>query len=454
VAARDVRPAVELPVRGGEVQDWCRHEADIHDVDAGGTNTGHEGRSQVSRRLTVVLADRDDAPTVAADQRRVGASDVLEYPGIDVAADASTHVVSAEDVRIQHTQKGTMRDMALEAPALLALFEQAAAGIVLGFPDGHAALNPAARQLLGLASEAPVSALPRPALVNEALRGAAVTGVLAEWNHGGPSRTLLLSWAPLRESGRIVAALGVMQDASSCGDADAVRPTPRLSDEFYALIAHQLRTPLTPILGWARMLMQQRPDDPVLRRAAEVIERNVRIEVRLVDDMLDVTRIQRGTLELITRPLDVRDICRAVVADQRRWLEARPLPVDLNLPDRPLGVNGDPARIEQIVTSLIANAVRFTPDGGRVTVSAEHEGADVVCIVSDTGEGIEPALLPRLFDFSLELQHGAGHRGGLGVSLAIARYLAERHGGSLTAASDGRGCGARFTLRLPATEDA
>src|SRR5207245_1013347 len=125
------------------------------------------------------------------------------------------------------------------------------------------------------------------------------------------------------------------------------------------------RTPLTPILGWARMLMQQRPDDPVLRRAAEVIERNVHIEVRLVDDMLDVTRIQRGTLELVIRPVDVTDIGRAVVVDQRRRLEGRPLPIELDLPDRPLLVNGDAARIEQILTALIANAARFTPDGGR-----------------------------------------------------------------------------------------
>jgi signal transduction histidine kinase len=347
-----------------------------------------------------------------------------------------------------------MRGMKLEAPALLALFEQAAAGIVLGSPDGHATLNPAARQLLGLPSEAPVSALPRPALVDEALGGAAVTGALVEWNHGGPSRLLVVSWAPLRESGRIVAALGVIQDASSRGGAEALPPTPRMSDEFYALIAHQLRTPLTPILGWARMLMQQRPDDPVLRRAAEVIERNVRIEVKLVDDMLDVTRIQRGTLELVMRPVDVSDICRGVVAEQRRWIEGRSLPLDLNVPDRPLAVNGDPARVEQIVTALVANAVRFTPDGGRVMVSAAREGSDVVCVVTDSGEGITPTLLPRIFDFSLEVQHGAGRRGGLGVSLAIGRYLAERHGGSLTGESEGPARGARFTLRLPAMEEA
>ena len=346
-----------------------------------------------------------------------------------------------------------MRDMKLEAPALLALFEQAAAGIVLGSPDGHATLNPAARQLLGLPSEAAVSALPRPSLVDEALRGAVVTGALVEWNHGGPNRMLVVSWAPLRENGQIVAALGVMQDASSCGGDEALPRASRMSDEFYALIAHQLRTPLTPILGWARMLMQQRPDDPVLRRAAEVIERNVHIEVRLVDDMLDVTRIQRGTLELVIRPVDVTDIGRAVVVDQRRRLEGRSLPIELDLPDRPLLVNGDAARIEQILTALIANAARFTPDGGRVMVSIVPEGGDVVCRVSDTGEGIAPALLPHIFDFSLEVQHGAGRRGGLGVSLAIGRYLAERHGGSLTGESEGPGRGARFTLRLPAMKD-
>src|SRR5262249_8875293 len=442
----DVRPPVELPVRGGEIQNGRRHQSDVHDVDAGGPDAVHEGGPQIGRRLSIVLAHRDDVAALAEDQRRVGASNLLEHLGIDVAADASTHVVSAEDVGIQHTYERTMRGMKLEAPALLGLFEQAAAGIVLGSPDGHATLNPAARELLGLPSEAAVSALPRPSLVNEALRGAVVAGALVEGAHGGPNRMLVVRWAPLRENGKIVAALGVMQDASRGGGDEALPRASRMSDEFYALIAHQLRTPLTPILGWARMLMQQRPDDPVLRRAAEVIERNVRIEVRLVDDMLDVTRIQRGTLELVMRPVDMSDICRSVVADQRRWTEGRTLSLDLEVPDRPLALNADPARIEQIVTALIANAVRFTPDGGRVTVSVMPEGSHVVCVVSDTGEGIAPTLLPRIFDFSLEVQHSAGRRGGLGVSLAIARYLAERHGGTLRAESEGPGRGAQFML--------
>jgi len=342
--------------------------------------------------------------------------------------------------------------MALQAPSLLALLEQAAAGIVLAFPDGHAALNPAARELLGLPSEAPTGTLPRPALAGEALGGASVAGALADWDGGGRRRTLLLSWAPLREGERIVAALGVIQDASGRDGADASsRPTLRMSDEFYAVIAHQLRTPLTPILGWARMLLQQRPDDPVLRRAADVIERNVRLEVRLVDDMLDVTRIQRGTLDLTMRRLDLRDLCRSAVEEQRRCLEGRTLALDLNLPDRPLGVDGDTARLTQIVNTLIANAVRFTPDGGRITVAAGRDGGHVVCSIVDTGEGIDPPLLGHLFDFSPQARHGAARAsGGLGVSLAIARYIAERHGGSLSAQSDGLGCGARFVLSLPA----
>src|SRR5262249_12246072 len=328
-----------------------------------------------------------------------------------------------------------MRGMALQAPSLLALREQAAAGIVLAFPDGHAALNPAARELLGLPSEAPTVTLPRPALAVEALGGATVAGAVAEWDGGGRRRTLLLSWAPLREGERIVGALGVIQDASGRDGAEApARPTPRMSDEFCAVLALQPRTPLTPILGWARMLLQQRPDDPVLRRAADVIERNVRLEVRLVDDMLDVTRIQRGTLELTMRRLDVRDLCRSAVEEQRRWLEGRTLALDLNLPDRPLRVDGDAARLAPIANTGIGTAVRFTPDGGRVTVAAGREGGHVVCSVVDTGEGIDPAVLAHLFDFSLQARHGAARAsGGLGVSLAIARYIAERHGGSLTA---------------------
>src|SRR5439155_21807124 len=177
--------------------------------------------------------------------------------------------------------------------------------------------------------------------------------------------------------------------------------------------------------------------------------RNWRIEVRMVGDRRAVTRIQRGSPALVTRPVDVTDSGRAVVVDHRRRLEGRPLPIELDLPYRPLLVNRDAARIAQILTALIANAARFTPDGGRVMVSIVREGGDVVCRVSDTGEGIAPALLPHIFDFSLEVQHGAGRRGGLGVSLAIGRYLAERHGGSLTGESEGPGRGARFTLRLP-----
>src|SRR5262249_50757931 len=151
-----------------------------------------------------------------------------------------------------------MRGMALQAPSLLALLEQAAAGIVLAFPDGPAALNPAARELLGLPSPAPTLTLPRPPPAVQAPRAAPLggAGAVAEWDGGGRRRTLLLSWAPLREGERIVGALGVIQDASGRDGAEApARPTPRMSDEFYAVIAHQLRTPLTPILGWARMLL-------------------------------------------------------------------------------------------------------------------------------------------------------------------------------------------------------
>jgi len=331
------------------------------------------------------------------------------------------------------------------------MLEQAAVGLAIARPDGDVTLNAPARELLGLPAKASISSLPRPALVADALGGAAVSGALTEADGAGADRLLLISWSPLRDGDRVVGALGIVQDVSGKPEVDALpRPTATISDEFYAVIAHELRTPLTPILGWARMLLQQRPNDPVLRRAAEVIERNVRLEVRLVDDMLDVTRIQRGTLELAMRRLDINDVCRAVMLEQRQALGERSIALELTLAAEPLWVHGEASRLQQILKILVENGVRFTPDDGRVTLAAGREGAAAVCVITDTGEGIPPVLLGRLFDFNLKARHGAARAtGGLGVCLAIARYIAERHGGTLEAASDGVGCGARFTLRLP-----
>ena len=225
-------------------------------------------------------------------------------------------------------------------------------------------------------------------------------------------------------------------------------------DEFLAVLSHELRTPLTPILLWTRMV-NRNSDAAVIERAMEVIERNAQLQMRLVDDLLDLSRATRGsiTLDLQTRDLgaEVRIAVEALVETaQEEGVELLLAPVN-----QPLRINVDADRLQQILTNVLSNAIKFTPEGGRVEVTVGHDADAGVVHVRDTGEGIEVDFLPHVFEMFRQQDKGPGRRhSGLGIGLALVKQLTELHGGTVTVASEGTGRGTAVTVRLPLVPDA
>ncbi len=224
----------------------------------------------------------------------------------------------------------------------------------------------------------------------------------------------------------------------------------QLKDEFLATLSHELRTPLTSIVGWAQMLGNPQLDPVATLRAIEVIRHNARMQVQMVDDLLDVSRIITGKLRLSAQPVDLGPIIIAAVDGLRPATEAKELDLQLQLDSRAGQVWGDPDRLQQVMWNLISNAIKFTPKGGRVLVRLECVESQVEVIVSDTGKGIAPEFLPYVFDRFRQADATTTRAfGGLGLGLAIVRQLIELHGGMVRVDSVGEGLGSTFTVSLP-----
>jgi signal transduction histidine kinase/CheY-like chemotaxis protein len=223
-----------------------------------------------------------------------------------------------------------------------------------------------------------------------------------------------------------------------------------LKDEFLAILSHELRTPLTSIVGWAGMLGNPTLDKVTSSRAIEVIRRNARIQVQMIDDLLDHARIITGKLSLRVQPVDLGTIIIAAVDGLRPAAEAKEMRLQLQL-DAPSGqVLGDPDRLQQVAWNLISNAIKFTPKGGRVIISLKRVESHLEVAVSDTGLGIAPEFQPHVFE-RFRQADGTITRafGGLGLGLAIVRQLVELHGGTVRVESEGVGRGSTFTVSLP-----
>ncbi len=226
----------------------------------------------------------------------------------------------------------------------------------------------------------------------------------------------------------------------------------RAKDEFLATLSHELRTPLTAVMGWARLLRSPDTDEATAARAIEVIERNTRLQVQLVSDLLDVSRIITGKLRLEVRPVDLTTVVEAACEAVRTAAEAKRINIIIDLDPELLPIQGDPDRLQQVVWNLLSNAVKFTPDGGRVDINVTRGRGHVEIRVRDTGQGIRPGFLPYVFDrFRQGDSTAARMHGGLGLGLAIVRHLVELHGGTVEVTSEGQDRGATFTVRLPET---
>jgi CheY-like chemotaxis protein/nitrogen-specific signal transduction histidine kinase len=251
--------------------------------------------------------------------------------------------------------------------------------------------------------------------------------------------------------------LSVSHDITERKQADAERESrreeaeshSRSKDEFLAMLGHELRNPLGTITNTLAVL-DRMVGDPDTRRLLDIIGRQTSHLGRLVDDLLDVARVTSGKIDLRLRPLDLRALAQGCVD---ALVQAGRTPAHQVTVEGPaVHVSGDPARLEQVISNLLDNAVKYTPAGGKVTVVLEAVDGDAVLRVRDTGEGIRPELLERIFDlFVQEPQALDRTRGGLGLGLTLVRRLVELHGGSVAAQSAGAGRGSEFSIRLPAT---
>lgn len=225
----------------------------------------------------------------------------------------------------------------------------------------------------------------------------------------------------------------------------------RMKDEFLATVSHELRTPLNSMLGWAQILKDDSLEAEEFRDATSAIERNARVQARLIEDLLDVSRIISGKMTLDRELLDLNEVLRRSIETVSPTCEGKRQSIEVDLPSSPLSVRGDSTRLQQVFWNILSNAAKFTPERGRIRVSTQKKsGAYVQILISDNGKGIPPAFVPHLFDrFSQADGSNTRAFGGLGLGLAIVRHICELHGGTVTAESEGEGKGATFTITLP-----
>jgi len=252
------------------------------------------------------------------------------------------------------------------------------------------------------------------------------------------------------DDGRVRGFAKITRDLTARRKIEELQRGERQMNEFLAMLAHELRNPLAPIQS-ALDVADLRPDDPETTRwARTIIARQTRQLSRLVDDLLDVSRITRGKISLQREALDMGEVLHGVVESFRSAITARQHTVVVDVPDRPLLVDVDPMRIAQALSNLIGNAIKYTPPGGHISVKASIVEDFVSIVIADDGIGMPPELVPRVFDLFVQGDRGLERReGGLGVGLTIAKRLVDLQGGTLTAASDGLGAGSRFTLGFP-----
>ena len=275
-----------------------------------------------------------------------------------------------------------------------------------------------------------------------------------------------LTVSPVRDaSGTIVGASKIARDITDRKRAEAERErlleaeraaraeaerVSLLKDEFLATLSHELRTPLNAILGWAQILRTGGPRESELEEGLSVIERNTRVQTRMIEDLLDMGRITAGKVRLDVQRVDLADVVNAAIASVRHSADAKSIRLQVVLDPLAGPVRGDPNRLQQCLWNLLTNAIKFTPKGGRVQVSLERVNSHLEVCVSDTGEGIRPEFLPHVFERFRQADASTTRKhGGLGLGLSIVKHLVELHGGTVRAKSAGLGQGATFCIDLP-----
>jgi PAS domain S-box-containing protein len=287
---------------------------------------------------------------------------------------------------------------------------------------------------------------------SRALEGEIVVGEKLRVRASGGERVALVSASPLWRGDSVRGAMCVYRDVTELDRAEhALRENDERKNHFLAMLSHELRNPLAPIRNCLYILERAAPGGEQSRRARTVIDRQVHHLTRLVDDLLDVTRISRGKIALHRQRIDVCALARQVADDHRSVFAGNGIEFDTTVIEPPLHVNGDPTRIAQVIGNLLDNAAKFTPRGGRAALSVARAGEDLCTIrVHDTGKGIAPAALEHMFEPFMQADSTLDRTlGGLGLGLALVKGLAELHDGGATAHSAGLGRGAEFVVTLP-----
>ncbi|HEY9902454.1 MAG TPA: PAS domain S-box protein [Candidatus Sericytochromatia bacterium] len=267
------------------------------------------------------------------------------------------------------------------------------------------------------------------------------------------------------EAGNFVSVLSLVLDVTDRKQAEAERDrllkleqaarsaaesANRLKDEFLAVLSHELRSPLNPILGWVKLLRSRKMDESTQTRALETIERNATLQARLIEDLLDVSRIMRGKTSLNISSVNLASTIEAAIDTVRLSAQAKSIELQSRIDPMVGLISGDPNRLQQVIWNLLSNAIKFTPSGGRVTIRLERKGTQAQIQVSDTGKGINADFLPHVFEYFRQADSSTTRtQGGLGLGLAIVRHLVELHGGTVTASSPGMEQGSTFTVTLP-----
>jgi len=231
---------------------------------------------------------------------------------------------------------------------------------------------------------------------------------------------------------------------------EAAEAANRMKTDFLGIVSHELRTPLNAILGWTNLLRRGDLDEISTARALETVERSARSQTRMIEDLLDVSGIIGGNVKFDMRSIDLAPVISAAMEAVTPGATDKGLKLEVRLGEVPIVVAGDPSRLEQVVSNLLTNAVKFTPAGGKIQVLLRRVGGLAEIAVSDNGEGINPEFLPHVFERFRQADSSYNRRhGGLGIGLSIVRQLVESHNGTVEAASEGPGRGATFTVKLP-----
>jgi len=360
-----------------------------------------------------------------------------------------------------------------------ALVESAEDAIISKDLDGIITTwNPAAERLYGYTAEEiigkPVSVLipqsqaaEEPKILERIRRGERIQHYETKrLRKDGTIIDIALTVSPIKDGlGRIFGASKIARDITEQKQRElrerealqqaqeakrAAEEANRAKDEFLATVSHELRTPMTAILGWSRMMLSGQISREMHQRALETIERNARSQAQLIEDLLDVSRIVSGKLRVEFRAIDLTTVMNAAIEAVRPAAEAKRISIQVAIGSGPVPILGDAERLQQVVWNLLSNAIRFTPVAGRVDVELQRLESSVELRVKDNGVGIKPEFLPHIFDrFTQADSSTTRSYGGLGVGLAIVKALVEVHGGTVSAASEGEGKGAVFTVKLP-----